>query len=86
MASLLWRLFRKLPATSSQRAIIDQLSDVPVNSIRMGKSGDNTEAGKTRGDYNGMEKSWIKWEVDNRLQVVRGRVIPVPQMKNGMVD
>ena len=36
--------------------LIDEPSDVPVNSVRMGKSGDNTEAGRTGDDYNGMER------------------------------
>jgi hypothetical protein len=52
-------LFRKLPAKSSQRVIIDEPSHVPVNSVRMGKSGDDTEVGRTGDDYDSIEKSWI---------------------------
>ena len=60
MASLFWEICsgscRRSPASG---VIIDEPSHVPVNSVRMGKSGDNTEVGRTGDDYDSMEKSWI---------------------------
>lgn len=53
---------------------------MPVNSVRMGKSGDTLkQAGQ--GTITIVWKRVGSVEADNRLQVVRGQVTPVPQMR-----
>jgi hypothetical protein len=48
-----------VPGDVQPVVIIDELSGMSANSVRMGKSDDNPEAGRTGDDYKGMEKSWI---------------------------